>query len=45
MKDYRKAFGGALHLWRRIVIMNDSDDTGEKSVSYVKSIEVSRSSR
>ena len=45
VKDYREAFGVDPPPVAGIVIMNDSDDTGEKSVSYVKSIEVSRSSR
>ena len=45
VKDYREAFGADPPPVAGIVIMNDSDDTGEKSVSYVKSIEVFRSGR
>jgi hypothetical protein len=42
VKDYREAFGVDPPSLAGIVIMNDSDDTGERSVSYVKSIEVFR---
>jgi hypothetical protein len=42
VKDYREAFGVDPPSTAGIVIMNDSDDTGERSVSYVKSIEVFR---
>ncbi len=42
VKDYRKAFGVDPPSVVGIVIMNDSDDTGERAVSYVKSIEVFR---
>jgi hypothetical protein len=45
VKDYREAFGADPPPVAGIVIMNDSDDTGERSVSYVKSIEVFRSGR
>ncbi len=39
--DYRKAFGGDLPKRARIAIMNDSDNTGESSVSWIEYIEVS----
>ncbi len=42
VKDYREAFGVDPPSIAGIVIMNDSDDTGERSVSYVKWIEVFR---
>ncbi len=40
--DYQKAFGTKPPASARIAIMNDSDNTGENSVSYVEYIEVSR---
>jgi len=43
--DYREAFGVDPPRTAGIVIMNDSDDTGEKSVSYVRFIEVSGGTR
>jgi hypothetical protein len=45
LKDYRAAFGVDPPSLAGIVIMNDSDDTGERAVSYVKSIEVFRDTR
>ena len=45
VKDYREAFGVDPPPIAGIAIMNDSDDTGERSVSYVKSIEVFRNTR
>jgi hypothetical protein len=38
--DYQKAFGTKPPASARIAIMNDSDNTGENSVSYVEYIEV-----
>ena len=40
LRDYREAFGTDPPHTAGIVIMNDSDDTGEKSVSYVRFIEI-----
>ncbi len=40
--DYQKAFGSRPPARARIAIMNDSDDTGESSVSYVADLEVFR---
>lgn len=42
LEDYRKAFGVDPPSTASIAIMNDSDNTGEKSVSYVGFIEVYR---
>ena len=42
VKDYRKAFGNKPPAIASLAIMNDSDNTGEKSVSYVDFIEVSK---
>lgn len=42
VKDYRRAFGTDPPPVATIGIMNDSDNTGEKSVSYVDFIEVLR---
>jgi len=42
IEDYRKAFGFDPPPVASIVIMNDSDDTGESSVSYIDYIEVYR---
>ena len=42
LADYRKAFGVDPPASANIAIMNDSDNTGEKSVSYVSTIEVFR---
>ncbi len=39
--DYRRAFGRQPPARARIAVMNDSDDTGEQSVSYISYIEVS----
>ena len=44
LKDYREAFGTDPPHTAGIVIMNDSDDTGEKSVSHVRFIEISKAS-
>jgi len=38
--DYRKAFGTDPPLMASIAIMNDSDNTGENSVSYISTLEV-----
>ena len=40
--DYRTAFGASPPTIAGIAIMNDSDNTGERSVSYVDFIEVFR---
>ena len=40
LEDYRKAFGVDPPSAANIAIMNDSDNTGEKSVSFVGFIEV-----
>jgi hypothetical protein len=40
--DYLKAFGTKPPLRARIAIMNDSDNTGERSMSYMEYIEVFR---
>jgi hypothetical protein len=40
LEDYAKAFGNAPPAIASIAIMNDSDNTGESSVSYVDYIEV-----
>ncbi|NQU02970.1 MAG: DUF3047 domain-containing protein [Syntrophaceae bacterium] len=42
LKDYKKAFGKNPPAAASIAIMNDSDDTGERAVSYIDFIEVSR---
>ena len=42
VRDYRQALGADPPHMAGMVIMNDSDDTGERSVSYVRFIEVSR---
>jgi len=42
MEDYRKAFGELPPPIADIAIMNDSDNTGESSVSFVEYIEVYR---
>jgi hypothetical protein len=42
LEDYRKAFGADPPSTASVAIMNDSDNTGEKSVSYVSFIEVYR---
>lgn len=42
LSDYRKAFGGDPPHMATIGIMNDSDNTGERSTSYVDFIEVFR---
>jgi hypothetical protein len=40
LEDYRKAFGKEPPATAGVAIMNDSDNTGEKAVSYVEYIEV-----
>ena len=40
VEDYQKAFGTRPPTRARIAIMNDSDNTGESSVSYLEYIEV-----
>jgi hypothetical protein len=42
LEDYGKAFGGEPPPVASIAIMNDSDNTGEKSVSYLDYIEIYR---
>ncbi len=42
LEDYRKAFGTEPPHMASIVIMNDSDNTGEKSTSYMDYIEIFR---
>lgn len=41
LEDYRRAFGAEPPAVASISIMNDSDDTGQESVSYIDFIEVS----
>ncbi len=40
LDDYRKAFGSEPPSRARIAVMNDSDNTGERSISWVDYIEV-----
>lgn len=40
VEDYQKAFGAKPPVRARIAVMNDSDNTGESSVSYMEYIEV-----
>jgi hypothetical protein len=40
--DYQKAFGSKPPLRARIAIMNDSDNTGESSISFMEYLEVFR---
>jgi len=42
LDDYNKAFGKSPPSTASIAIMNDSDNTGEDSVSYIDFIEVYR---
>lgn len=42
MDDYRRAFGKPPPSTASIAIMNDSDNTGERSISYIDFIEVYR---
>ena len=42
VEDYQKAFGARPPLRARIAIMNDSDNTGEHSISFMEHIEVFR---
>jgi hypothetical protein len=42
VEDYEKAFGTRPPLRARIAVMNDSDNTGERAVSYLEFIEVYR---
>lgn len=44
LRDYREAFGTDPPPTAEIVLMNDSDDTGEHSVSFIDYIEVYRDS-
>ena len=45
IEDYRRAFGSTPPDTARLAIMNDSDNTGESSVSYLDYIEVYREKR
>jgi hypothetical protein len=45
IEDYRRAFGSKPPDTARLAIMNDSDNTGESSVSYLDYIEVYREKR
>jgi hypothetical protein len=40
VEDYRKAFGKDPPTEAGIAVMNDSDNTGERAVSYVDFVEV-----
>jgi hypothetical protein len=42
LSDYRKAFGQDPPRMARLAVMNDSDDTGERSVSFLEYIQLSR---
>lgn len=42
LEDFREAFGGEPPETARLAVMNDSDNTGESSVSYMDYIEVYR---
>ena len=42
LQDYRSAFGKEPPSIASIAIMNDSDNTGQQSVSYIDFIEVFR---
>ncbi len=42
LEDYRKAFGTEPPVEAGLAVMNDSDDTGEKSVSFMDYIEIYR---
>ncbi len=42
LEDYRKAFGKDPPETASIAIMNDSDNTGESSISFIDYIEVYR---
>ncbi len=42
LADYRRAFGGEPPKMATIAIMNDSDDTGEASVSFLDDLEIYR---
>jgi len=42
LADYRKAFGKAPPHTASLAVMNDSDNTGEKAVSFIDWIEVAR---
>ncbi len=44
LADYRKAFGKDPPHRASLAVMNDSDDTGERAVSYLDWVEISRSS-
>lgn len=42
VEDYRRAFGAEPPATASLAVMNDSDDTGESSVSYLDFLELSR---
>jgi hypothetical protein len=42
VRDYREVFGEDPPATAGIAIMNDSDNTGERSVSHVDYLEISR---
>ncbi|MBF0276114.1 MAG: DUF3047 domain-containing protein [Nitrospinae bacterium] len=42
LKDYSRAFGGKAPSIATLAIMNDSDNTGESSVSYLNYIEIKK---
>lgn len=42
VKDYQKAFGINPPVHARVAIMNDSDNTGERSISYMSFMEIFR---
>jgi hypothetical protein len=42
VEDYQRAFGAKPPLRARIAVMNDSDDTGEHSISFMEYLEVFR---
>jgi hypothetical protein len=42
VRDYREAFGSEPPPVASLAIMNDSDDTGERAVSFIDYIEVYR---
>ena len=42
IKDYRQAFGESPPAQASLAVMNDSDNTGESSVSYIDFIEILR---
>jgi hypothetical protein len=42
LADYRKAFGKDPPRAASLAVMNDSDNTGERSVSFIDWIEIAR---